>query len=360
MRNEQYNTDEKLDALLKEALTRCEVPERLSPDAVTAKLRTESRPKTITHRRSKKALIAAGAAAAVLAGTTLSVGAAVGWDYQSLFNQYFSDRTDTPMGFDFTGMGLDVDHRFDCEGYTIHIKSILADQYALMVLYDVILDEETMAAYDEIEYTTSALDYDFHADGEHIGFGGTENVLDQTKPGVYERIIHIALKDDTMDWHDISVMFYSDSLPIYVRSDEESSPEQILLNGSEETLEVSLADISFASTKSAAQPHCLPGFGSNQATTISISPISFFVNFDAITDPDAFDYTDGKMPSNHWVVQAVYSDGTQRTLEYSPHSGFYNRVAEPYILHQYMRWNEPIRTNDIVAILIDDVLIPLS
>lgn len=358
MRNEPYNTDEKLDALLKEELTRHEIPGNLSPDAMSAKLHSAGRRKTITHRKGKKALIAAGVAAAVLAGTTLSVGAAVNWDYQSLFNKYFSDRTDTPVGFDFTGMGMDIDHRFDCEGYTVHVKSILADQYALMVLYDVILDEETMATYDEIEYATYALDYDFHVDGEHIGFGGTENMLNPTEPGVYERSIHIALKDDTIDWHDISVMFYSDSFPIYVRSDEESSPEKILLNGSEETLEVSLADISFASTKSAAQPHCLPGFGSNQATTISISPISFFVNFDAITDPDAFDYID--LPSNHWVVQAVYSDGTQRTLEYSPHSGFYNREAEPYILHEYMRWNEPLRTDDIVAIMIDDVLIPLA
>lgn len=364
MRNEQYDTDEKLDALLKEELTRHEVPERLSPDAITAKLRTESRPKIITHRKGKKALIAAGAAAAVLAGTTLSVGAAVDWDYRTLFNKYFSEQTDAPVGFDFTGMGLDVDHRFDCEGYTIHVKSILADEYSMMILYDTILDDEILREHTVYDIDT-ALYVDVTYGKDSLRFSGA---VDTTKlsDGVFQSMYHIVpiqLKE-VLNPKDITLTFSPSSLRVDVEDGSE-----ITFNCAADSLDISLADISFDSSKTAANVHHLPYYGSNKATTISLSPLSLTVNFDAITHPE--EITDGlngndekydsEMPTaENWIIKAIRNDGTELTLKQRNHTSYYDGISQPNKLQIFIPFETPLRTDDIVAIMIDDVLIPLA
>lgn len=364
MRNEQYDTDEKLDTLLKEELTRHKIPERLSPDAMTAKLRTESRPKIINHRKGKKALIAAGAAAAVLAGTTLSVGAAVDWDYRTLFNKYFSDSTDTPVGFDFTGMGMDIDHRLDCEGYTVYVKSILADGYSVMVLYDTILDDEIFAEHTVYDIDT-ALYVDVMYGQDNLKFSGT---VDTTKlsDGVFQSLLHIVpiQFQEVLDPKDITLTFTPKTIDVDVENGN-----VITLNSIADSFSISLAEVSFDSAKAAPDVHYLPYYGANEATTISLSPLSLTVNFDAITHPE--EITDGlndndekydsEMPTTEdWTIKAIRNDGTELTLKQRNHTLYYDGISQPNKLQIYIPFETPLRTDDIVAIMIDDVRIPLA
>lgn len=364
MRNEQYDTDEKLDALLKEELTRHEMPERLSPDAITEQLRTESRPKIINHRKGKKALIAAGAAAAVLAGTTLSVGAAVDWDYRTLFNKYFSEQTDAPVGFDFTGMGLDVDHRFDCEGYTVHVKSILADEYSMMILYDVTLDDAIPEAHTVYDIN-SALMVDVMCGHDNLRYSGNVDTI-KISDGVFHSMYHIVpiQLEEVLNPKDITLTFSPSSLRVDVEDGSE-----ITFNCAADSLDISLADISFDSVKTASDAHYLPYYGSNEATTISLSPLSLTVNFDAVTHPEEIadglngndEKHDSAIPSSKdWSIKAIRNDGTELTLKQGNHTSYYDGISQPNKLQIYIPFETPLRTDDIVAIMIDDVRIPLA
>ncbi len=84
---------------------------------------------------SRKA-IAFGAAAVILAGGTLTVGAVNNWDYAALYrNLMDGDRTT------FETIGKTVDDHFEGDGWTIDITNMYADSNSFYMLYDLTLDE---------------------------------------------------------------------------------------------------------------------------------------------------------------------------------------------------------------------------
>lgn len=118
----------------------------------------------------KPAAVAASIAAA--AALTVSVGAALNWDFNTAFGSVFTHRdeslpesqevhftekydesieiqfipaanTYTANGFDYTRYGKELDLSFEGDGFTVNYKGMMGEGRVLYVLYDVVFDEDT-------------------------------------------------------------------------------------------------------------------------------------------------------------------------------------------------------------------------
>ena len=87
--------------------------------------------------------IALAAAAVAVGGMTVAVGAANGWDYQSIYTKYFSKKTEQLVEYDFTKIGqvLDVSGTFDFG--TVTLESMLSTPYTMYLSWNVVPDEST-------------------------------------------------------------------------------------------------------------------------------------------------------------------------------------------------------------------------
>ena len=94
------------------------------------------------HATVRKMFAGLAAAAAVLVCGTVTVGAVNNWDYIGLFNRYFRTQNADHKDFDFSGMGLDINETFQCDGYSIDIQSVVAEANALHLIYSFRLDPE--------------------------------------------------------------------------------------------------------------------------------------------------------------------------------------------------------------------------
>lgn len=65
----------------------------------------------------------------------LVVGAYSGWDYASLFRNYYG--LDTENGYDFSNVGVDLNETLVCDGMTVQLGSMLADENTVRFMYDV-------------------------------------------------------------------------------------------------------------------------------------------------------------------------------------------------------------------------------
>ena len=105
-----------------------------------------------SHRRGM--LTAVAAAAALMIGGTMTVGAVNHWDYSAVFSKYFAEKSGEQVSYDFTGMGLDIGEKIEGDGFTMTVQSVLADASNVYIAYDVELSDEfnaIFAAYDDAE-----------------------------------------------------------------------------------------------------------------------------------------------------------------------------------------------------------------
>ena len=93
-------------------------------------------------RGTRRLLAGLAAAAALMIGGTVTVGALNGWDYSGLFNRWFRSQDSTYEDFDFTGMGTDINDEIALEGFTVTLQSVVAEANALHVIYNCRLDPE--------------------------------------------------------------------------------------------------------------------------------------------------------------------------------------------------------------------------
>lgn len=118
---------------------------------IQAQFNAQSR-KQLRHSSAKRGWLTGLAAAAVLMLGTVTVGAVNNWDYSVVFNKYFSEKSGTQSGFDFTGMGLDIGDTIGGDGFSMTIQSVMADASNLYIAYDVVLSDEInaeIAPYDD-------------------------------------------------------------------------------------------------------------------------------------------------------------------------------------------------------------------
>lgn len=108
---------------------------------IQAQFEEQSPQKIRKHSRGTRRLFAGlAAAAAVMIGGTVTVGALNGWDYSGLFNRWFLSQDSAYEDFDFTGMGTDINDEIALEGFTVTLQSVVAEANALHVIYNCRLD----------------------------------------------------------------------------------------------------------------------------------------------------------------------------------------------------------------------------
>lgn len=109
------------------------------------------------HRTGKHRLLRlTAAAAAVLTFGTVTVGAANNWDYKELFARYFSAKSEQPVEYDFTGMGLDLGDVIEGDGFTLTLDALLADTEAVYLAYHFTLDSK-VGAGESLDFPISAV-----------------------------------------------------------------------------------------------------------------------------------------------------------------------------------------------------------
>ena len=99
------------------------------------------------HRRGRRRglLIGFAAAAAVTVGSVVTVGALNNWDYPAVFDRYFSEKSGSPVQYDYTGMGLTIGHVISTDDYTLTVQSVMADTGSVYVAYDIELSDAVKA-----------------------------------------------------------------------------------------------------------------------------------------------------------------------------------------------------------------------
>lgn len=125
-------------------------------------------------RLGRKAVIIPAVAAAVLLCTTVGVSAAKSW---TVFDSVFNQKPDTPNAngfvfddFDFNEFGgKELNETIDFDGYSVELKSVVADKYSTMVFYDIVFDEEAKvftATFDDSR--TVSYSYADYAEGDRV------------------------------------------------------------------------------------------------------------------------------------------------------------------------------------------------
>ena len=90
--------------------------------------------KKIRRTAGRRKLFAGLAAAAVvMIGGTITVGALNDWNYSSLMNRYFNEWFRTESDYSFEGQGMDINDTFGTEDYQITVESVVfnSDSYYL-------------------------------------------------------------------------------------------------------------------------------------------------------------------------------------------------------------------------------------
>ena len=153
------------------------------------------------HGRKRLPVMIAAAAAAVMIGGTLTVGAFNGWNYNTLMNRYFSEWFDTKSDYDFAGQGIDINDTFVTDDYQLTVKSAVFNADSFFVFYDFRFSdalEETIDALGDKALVHIDLNAEVLAPGKNpefwsCGYGGTMQCRDD---GVYEITDEYSFRDE--------------------------------------------------------------------------------------------------------------------------------------------------------------------
>lgn len=116
----------------------------------------QSEPRRRVFKRP--AVILAAAAVTVSAGVT-AAGASVGWDFPKLFEGFYTNVLTDYYGYgdlnteneeitaDLSEMGIDLNHTFDLGIGSVTFTGAIADSSAVLVMYDITIDEEILEEY---------------------------------------------------------------------------------------------------------------------------------------------------------------------------------------------------------------------
>lgn len=104
---------------------------RMKAKQIQAQYNTNKKIRRTAGRRKLFAGLAA--AAVVMIGGTITVGALNDWNYSSLMNRYFKEWFRTESDYSFEGQGMDINDTFGTEDYQITVESVVfnSDSYYL-------------------------------------------------------------------------------------------------------------------------------------------------------------------------------------------------------------------------------------
>ncbi len=92
--------------------------------------------------------VIAAAAAAVMIGGTVTVGARNDWNYSGLMNRYFSEWFGREYDYSFDGQGIDINDTFVTENYELTVKSAVFNASSYYVFYELRFSDALQAQID--------------------------------------------------------------------------------------------------------------------------------------------------------------------------------------------------------------------
>ncbi len=187
------------------AMQQISVPEeeiRMKTRQIQAQFEEQPAQGIRTHTGRRMIGVIGAAAAAIMIGGTVTVGAVNNWDYSAVFSRYFAEKSGAPVSFDFTGMGLDIGETVEGDNFTMTVQSVMADASNVYIAYDVALSDEVnaiFAAYDDAELSrmlAALIEVPGDADGrnnEYLNRGGANPPAVRGEDGIWHCMDVIAL-----------------------------------------------------------------------------------------------------------------------------------------------------------------------
>ncbi len=336
----------------------------------------------------------AAAAAVVLCGT-VTVGAANGWNYASIFTKYFSEKAGNEVVFDFTGMGMDIGQTVAGEGYDLTVQSVVADTNAVYVVYDIALHDDIRAKierYGDAQITggLSALVMQDGAEGTFSPSVHGMNAIDLGN-GVYRNLLHLKMDCGT-DLSGKQLELTTQNYPVYIGYDysedgRNKSMKLWTLDSTEDAkmgraftsepfMICDLSGIAIQEGKSAPYGGTLPNDGNdNVFETMNVTPFQIqflheetIISYEAAPKWGTICQIDPRYEAAQNVAYtAVYADGTEITLqeaEGSSSAGSRRTRNEDGSYHAKLDYRmllaSPISMDGLTAIRIGETEIPLT
>ena len=341
---------------------------------------TERKPAIRRHSAQRRMFAGIAAAAVLLVGGAVTVGAANDWNYATVFSKYFSDQSGEHVNYDFTGMGLDIGEVIEGDRFTMTIQSVVADTNAVYVVYDIALSDEInemLAPYEEV-YVNGFLFgsvFSENDDGtlEYYGHSGRSLLGYRTEDNSW-RCMTIEQMDDSVNLQDKKLMLGLNSDIGAVEfayfepdADEGRGSPWTRLSGPKTTLIYDLADITVQQGLSVPYGSTLPNdVNENIFDTMTVTP--FMVRFESKGTVGRGESAPswGSMPEASEAYQpvvytAVYADRTEvlKVTVGGDETECTHTTGEFSISHT-MFFNAPLDLNGLLAIRVNDIEIPVQ
>ena len=317
------------------------------------------------HGRRRGLLIGFAAAAAVTVGSVVTVGAMNNWDYQAVFDRYFSEKSGSQVQYDYTGMGLTIGHVISTDDYTLTVQSVMADTDSVYLAYDVELSDAVRAQIEPYEDVCL-----------HGGLGA--NITDRNGTNLTavtqhlgevqsaDGIFHLMLVMDTkMDQKnetalsDKQIQIVDDRIDIDYNFHEDGTSEQIRLMSTGEAFTYDLSGITVQQGITVPFSGTLPYDGTlHRFDSVTVTP--FRLQFtqekseSASPDPDILYGADSRESDEaSGSYTAVYADGTEIVLKYrdSLTTGMVrNDASNEHTMTKVIYFNEPIPLDGLTGI----------
>ncbi len=328
----------------------------LSPSESTEEIVNNviERASNMSENKTKKSIgkriaIGAAVAAAALSVMTIGVGAAYNWDFEEAFGGMFRLKYeaqkvfggDEIREFDFMGMGLTIGEVYECDGGTLTVQGVIADDYNAIVMLQAAFEGEYKAGGfgDESSYDKSEIDVSLKVDGEDAGLGtGKRDVEGE------EGLVNYTLEYRAEEGAD---PIKGKTLSFKIEGGFVTEPIEFDIDMNFDTVSV---------TKTAHDIEA-PGFDGETCTIkeFIVTPLGLRVECDKELDNEVL----SNRYMTDWYKQPVtltYSDGSEETYIGMRSS---TRVGSDYAFYSY-KFTYPVNTSELVAITLDGLKIELS
>ena len=336
------------------------------------------------HKSRRIALTGLAAAAVLLVGGAVTVGAVNDWNYGAVFNRYFTEKSGEPVSFDYTGMGLNIGKEITGDGFTLTVQSVMADSSNVYIAYDIALSREISETVCPDDSTTVSLLLDpAIMDGDTmLNRGGSEFPAVRGDDGIWHGITviekdagtdlngkqlvlrHIAEQENNKEDAD-KLIFIG-----YDYNNPDGTCKKMQLSAPDFDLHFDLSGITVQQGKTLPYGGTLPNdANSNIFDTVTVTP--FMLRFESSGTIGVMDSAPkwGMVFDNDAIAvsyTAVYADGTELALRRirngMNHSMTVRRPDGRYdwdLVRTYC-FDTPFSLDGLTAIRINDTVIPIA
>ena len=334
------------------------------------------------HAPRRRALIGFAAAAALLVGGAVTVGAANDWNYGAVFNRYFTEKSGSPVSFDYTGMGLDIGEEIKGEGFTMTVRSVVADSSNVYVALDIALSSEITEQIKPDDSTALGLyltpEIVNAEDGTTLNCGGSGFPAVRGEDGIWHCISVMDMETGTdLNGKQLQLRHIAEPemnkelIHIGYNYNSEGEGEEMSLAAPDFDLRYDLSGITVQPGKTVSYGGTLPNDANhNTFDTATVSP--FMMRFGSSGIVGVMDSAPKWGPvfgedADEVSITAVYADGPELALRTLRHGGLNHRITagrpdgryDWELVRTYI-FDTPVTMDGLTAIRINDNVISLQ